>query len=162
MVKVLLLSKEYYQDEFLHQNLLHKHDKLIAVGTTSFRILESLFWYGVMLRAKPDAEFFISKDLPISDDLASDISYEQALQQVLEMMRQNQLEELHGETEIFVYPGYRIRSARGLFTNFHLPKSTLLLLVSAFTNHDWQNIYQQAIDHNYRFLSYGDSSLLLR
>lgn len=144
------------------ENLLENHDHLIAVGTTSLRILESLYWYGVILSMDPNAPFVISKDLPGRFEGALNMSYAKALHKILDMMRQNHLEELHGETEIFIYPGYRIRSAYGLFTNFHLPKSTLLLLVSAFTDEDWKKIYQEAIDHNYRFLSYGDSSLLLR
>ena len=144
------------------ENLLHHHDNLMAVGTTSLRILESLYWYGVKLSEDEAAPFFISKDLPSSDHTASGMSFAQALDLVLDLMQQNHLDQLHGETEIFIYPGYRIRSVRGLFTNFHLPKSTLLLLVSAFTDHDWKNIYKEALDRQYRFLSYGDSSLLLR
>jgi S-adenosylmethionine:tRNA ribosyltransferase-isomerase len=144
------------------ENLLENHGNLIAVGTTSLRILESLYWYGIILKTNENAPFFINKDLPGSFEEVLTITYAEALQQILSMMYQNQLEELHGETEIFIYPGYRIRSASGLFTNFHLPKSTLLLLVSAFTNQDWKKIYQEAIDNDYRFLSYGDSSLLLR
>ena len=144
------------------ENMLLHHEKLIAVGTTSLRILESLYWYGVKLSEDEAAPFFISKDFPSSDHTASGMSFPQALRQVLDLMQQNHLDQLHGETEIFIYPGYRIRSVRGLFTNFHLPKSTLLLLVSAFTDHDWKNIYKEALDGEYRFLSYGDSSLLLR
>jgi S-adenosylmethionine:tRNA ribosyltransferase-isomerase len=77
-------------------------------------------------------------------------------------MEAKNIDEIHGETEIFIYPGYEIRTAKGIFTNFHLPKSTLLLLVSTFTGQAWKEIYEAALANNYRFLSYGDSSLILR
>lgn len=144
------------------ENLLSHHNKLIAVGTTSLRILESLYWYGVLLDARQDAPFFIDKNTPYNPELASDISFDKSLTIVLSYMAKKQLTELHGETEIFIYPGYEIKTAHGLFTNFHLPKSTLLLLVSAFTNGAWKQIYSEASAKGYRFLSYGDSSLLLR
>lgn len=142
------------------EQLLRYHQNIIAVGTTSLRILESLYWFGVMLNANPDAAFSISKDLPYK--LVSTLTFEVALKEVLEYCKRHHLSELQGETEIFIYPGYKLRTAVGLFTNFHLPKSTLLLLVSAFTNGDWKGIYNEALANNYRFLSYGDSSLLLR
>ncbi len=142
------------------ENLLAHHDRIIAVGTTSLRILESLFWFGAQLRKNANAPFSISRDFAYQ--FSSEISYAQALEEVLNYFERNQLTEAHGETEIFIYPGYRIRSAKGLFTNFHLPKSTLLLLVSVFANGDWKTIYDEALGQNYRFLSYGDSSLLLR
>ena len=80
---------------------------------------------------------------------------------IIHMMDDEKLNVLHGETEIFIYPGYSIRTAKGLFTNFHLPKSTLLLLISTFTGENWKEIYEAALSNEYRFLSYGDSSLLL-
>jgi S-adenosylmethionine:tRNA ribosyltransferase-isomerase len=142
------------------QRLLEYNDRIVAVGTTSLRILETLFWFGNLLDKDPEASFTITRHLPYL--LKPTLSYRQALERVLDYCARRKLSELHGETEIYVYPGYLIRSAIGLFTNFHLPKSTLLLLVSAFTNGAWKEIYQQALSHNYRFLSYGDSSLLLR
>jgi S-adenosylmethionine:tRNA ribosyltransferase-isomerase len=142
------------------KNLILNHDKIIAVGTTSLRILESLYWYGVMLKANPYSTFKIDKGFPYKQN--SQMSYKQALEEVFDYFERKQVEELHGETEIFIYPGYQIRSATGLFTNFHLPKSTLLLLISSFVDGQWKDIYNEAMDNNYRFLSYGDSSLLLR
>jgi len=144
------------------RNIMNAHDRLIAVGTTSLRILESLFWYGVLLSKNEDAEFFITKDLPQTKELPSNISFHEALSKIVMHMKKNGLTQLRGETEIFIFPGYQIRSAKGLFTNFHLPQSTLLLLVSAFTNQEWKKIYTEALENDYRFLSYGDSSLLLR
>lgn len=142
------------------EQLLRYHQSIIAVGTTSLRILESLYWFGVLLNTDPDAVFSIGKDLPYK--IAAALTFEEALKQVLEYCKRHQLSELQGETEIFIYPGYKLKTAVGLFTNFHLPKSTLLLLISAFTNGDWKSIYNEALGNNYRFLSYGDSSLLLR
>jgi S-adenosylmethionine:tRNA ribosyltransferase-isomerase len=142
------------------ENLIARHDQIIAVGTTSLRILESIYWFGALLKKNAGAPFSISKELPYQ--LKTEISYPDALKEVSNHFDRNHLAELHGETEIFIYPGYRIRSAKGLFTNFHLPKSTLLLLISVFVNGDWKRIYDEALCQNYRFLSYGDSSLLLR
>ncbi len=143
-------------------NLHRNSNNLIAVGTTSLRILESLYWFGCLLKNNPTADFFISKKLPYDNELQHDISFESSLEFVLKYMDLKNLSELHGETEIFIYPGYKIKSANGLFTNFHLPKSTLLLLISSFTGDKWKEIYDEALANDYRFLSYGDSSLLLR
>lgn len=142
------------------ENILKHSDQLIAVGTTSLRMLESLYWYGALLHKNPDSSFMIDKDLPYAQ--SGDISFKEALSVVIHYCKRNMLETLHGQTGIYIYPGYTIRSARGLFTNFHLPKSTLLLLVSAFTGGAWRTIYNEALEADYRFLSYGDSSLLLR
>ena len=143
-------------------NLLKHKNNLIAVGTTSLRMLESLYWYGVILSRNPNSKFFIDKALPYDSTLPKDLSFEDSLCHIVAFMKQNKLSELHGETEIFIYPGYKIRTALGLFTNLHLPKSTLLLLISSFVGEEWKKIYQEALLRNYRFLSYGDSSLLLR
>ena len=115
-----------------------------------------------MLKNNPEADFFISKTLPYDNVNFNDMTLEDALNKVIRYMESNNLDELHGETEIFIYPGYKIRTTHGIFTNFHLPKSTLLLLISTFTNEAWENIYKEALSKDYRFLSYGDSSLLLR
>lgn len=142
--------------------LLDHQENLIAIGTTSLRILESMYWFGVLLTEDPEATFFIHKNLPYEIGRSKGISFEHALIKILELMEVKNISELHGETEIFIYPGYKIRTAQGLFTNFHLPKSTLLLLISSFVGEAWQDIYKEALTKDYRFLSYGDSSLLLR
>lgn len=144
------------------QQLLNNHERIVAVGTTSLRILESLYWYGVLLSEDEHARFFIDKNLPYSQATTSNQSFKNSIMLILSMMESQNIDALHGETEIFIYPGYTIKTARGLFTNFHLPKSTLLLLISAFTGRAWKAIYKEALDNEYRFLSYGDSSLLLR
>ena len=129
----------------------------IAVGTTSMRTLESLYWYGVRLHHGME-DFYIKKEDPY--ELAA-IDKKLALQHVLDYMGQNQLEQVGGQTEIFLYPGYTFQMCDGIVTNFHMPNSTLILLIAAFIGEDWRKVYQEALDNDYRFLSYGDSSLLI-
>ncbi|RED96999.1 S-adenosylmethionine:tRNA ribosyltransferase-isomerase [Marinoscillum furvescens] len=140
------------------ENLLN-NDILIPVGTTSMRTMESLFWYGQLLSENPEAPFFVEKSTPYRK--VPVISKQESLQNVLSYMERNQLETLIGHTEIFIYPGYSFKLCKGLITNFHLPGSTLILLVAALIGDDWRKVYQEALNANYRFLSYGDSSLLL-
>jgi S-adenosylmethionine:tRNA ribosyltransferase-isomerase len=140
-------------------NLLAPGRIIIAVGTTSMRTLESLYWFGVKLLTHKEAEFRISQRDPyIQSDAPSS---EQALKAVADYMDKNGLDYLLGETSIFIRPGYRFKVCKGLITNFHQPGSTLILLVAAFAGQDWKKIYDEALNNNYRFLSYGDSSLIL-
>ncbi len=129
----------------------------IAVGTTSMRTLESLYWFGVRLHHGKE-DFYIRKEDPYELDATGKHA---ALQNVLHYMDQYQLDQLGGQTEIFLYPGYTFKMCNGLVTNYHLPNSTLILLIAAFIGEDWRKVYQEALDKNYRFLSYGDSSLLM-
>ncbi|SNT13345.1 S-adenosylmethionine:tRNA ribosyltransferase-isomerase [Ekhidna lutea] len=131
--------------------------KVISVGTTSMRTLESLYWYGVKLKSG-DSEFFIDKKDAYN---LKPIEREEALQYVLEEMKRRNVERIGGQTEIFIYPGYKFQICDGLVTNYHLPGSTLILLVASFIGNDWKHVYDSALNNNYRFLSYGDSSLLL-
>ncbi len=149
------------------ENLLQNHTHVVAVGTTSMRSLESLYWFGVKLcqsfeenNKLSSLPFFIEKLFPyqVKDDY---ISLDESLRMILKYMKQFQLKELIGETEIFIMPQYQFRVCKGLVTNFHLPNTTLVLLVAAFVGKDWEEIYKEALDNNYRFLSYGDSSLLI-
>ncbi|WP_370089583.1 S-adenosylmethionine:tRNA ribosyltransferase-isomerase [Ekhidna sp.] len=139
------------------ENLLAA-EKVIAVGTTSMRTLESLYWYGVKL-TRGESAFFIDKSDPYSLEA---IDRKEALNAVLQEMEKTGVEKIGGQTEIFIYPGYDFKICDGLVTNYHLPGSTLILLVASFIGDDWKKVYQAALDSNYRFLSYGDSSLLLR
>ena len=134
---------------------------IIAVGTTSLRTLESLYWYGVMLWDNPEAVFRIPKLTPYQHDPDQLPTLRQSVEKVLTYMQTQRLKHLIGETEIFIVPGYRFRVCQGLITNFHLPKSTLILLVAALIGNDWRAVYAHALQQEYRFLSYGDSSLLL-
>lgn len=146
--------------ENLH-SLLNKEKKVVAVGTTSMRTLESLYWYGVQLIKEGDANFFVRKLSPYQypEDKLPDAKA--AVAAVLHHMQQHELDTLVGETEIFIFPGYTFRICQGLVTNFHMPKSTLVLLIAAFIGEDWRKVYAHALTNQYRFLSYGDSSLLL-
>jgi len=133
---------------------------IMAVGTTSLRTLESLYWYGVKLMQRTDLSFQIFQEDPYR--LPTHYTKQQALERVLQVLETNDIDHLTGETSIFIMPGYSLKLVDGMITNFHQPGSTLILLVAAFVGPDWRKIYQQALENNYRFLSYGDSSILFR
>lgn len=137
--------------------------KIVAVGTTSLRTLESLYWFGVKLLQNPDAAFRIGKLEPYAYENDGLPALKEAVQAVMRRFERDQADELYGDTQIYIVPGYQFRVCDALITNFHQPASTLMLLVAAFTggNH-WRDIYCAAMDGGYRFLSYGDSSLLFR
>lgn len=142
------------------ENLL-SGKRIIAVGTTSLRTLESLYWYGVKLLDDPDAKFEVNQEYPYQHP-GSGPTKEAAFGAVRNLMQRRQITQLHGETSIYILPGYKFRVCQGLVTNFHQPGSTLLLLIAAFVGSDWKKIYEEALRNEYRFLSYGDSSLLMR
>ena len=141
------------------QNLANHKDKIIAVGTTSMRSLESLYWFGVMVKLEGKTLFEIPKLYPYSD---FEILPErrESFSAILEYMKEKDLNEITGSTEIMIMPGYDFKVCDALVTNFHQPSSTLILLVAAFTKGNWRKIYNEALKNDYRFLSYGDSSLL--
>ncbi len=143
-----------------HIEALMQAENLVAVGTTSLRTLESLYWYGVKLKAGLGDDFFIEKLFPYQDH-SNLPSFQQALETIRHYMQDKEIEVLQGATEIFIFPPYQMRSCQGLITNFHLPGSTLILLVAAFVGDSWREIYASALENDYRFLSYGDASLLL-
>ena len=140
-----------------------KHDcKAIAVGTTSVRTLESLYYLGEIIKKNPDAEqvdLHVSQWAPYEGDHS--MTTAESLQTIIDYMVCHQLETLHASTRIIIAPGYEYRVVKKMVTNFHQPQSTLLLLVSAFVHGDWRTIYDFALSHGFRFLSYGDSSLLI-
>ena len=148
---------------------LIKHEcRVIAVGTTSVRTIESLYYMGVHLLKHPEAN---EEDLHVkqwdpyelSEDgnLVDGITPMQAIQAIIDYLDRNGLEALHSSTQIIIAPGYQYKIVKMLVTNFHQPQSTLLLLVSAFLKGDWKKVYDYALSHDFRFLSYGDSSLLI-
>lgn len=143
---------------------LLKHDcRVIAVGTTSVRTLESLYYMGVKLRCNPDAteaELHVNQWEPYEAHSPMP-SPREAISEVLAWLDRNHLSALHSSTQIIIAPGYDYKLVKMLVTNFHQPQSTLLLLVSAFVHGDWRRIYDYALAHGFRFLSYGDSSLLI-
>ena len=137
--------------------------KRIAVGTTSLRTLESMYWIGEQLSKNRDAnvsEFEIKQWQPY--DNAASISSNEALENIINWLQKKQLKTLIGKTSLLILPGYNFKFADALITNFHQPNSTLLLLVAAFIGKDWQKIYEHALQNDYRFLSFGDSSLLYK
>ncbi len=142
-------------------------NNVIATGTTSLRTLESLYWYGVklLLKETSNSEIYVHQWDPYrisSQNKVLPTSYE-ALNAVLEMMNLNKLELISGKTQLFIMPGYHLNTIRGIITNFHMPQSTLILLVAAFTGKKlWQDIYNYALNNDFNFLSYGDSSLLIK
>lgn len=144
------------------ENLLHNKNKIIAVGTTSVRTLESLYYLGVILQDKSIRELRVHQWMPYAD-ANNLLTIKEALQNILDYLNVNGFDTLTAETQILIIPGYEFKIVDAMITNFHQPKSTLLLLVSAFIGNDKrQNIYQHALDKNYRFLSYGDGSLIFK
>ncbi|MNX79200.1 S-adenosylmethionine:tRNA ribosyltransferase-isomerase [compost metagenome] len=132
---------------------------LIAVGTTSCRTLESLYWIGVLLHQGHTLdEVAVSQWVPYSTE--TDLTAVAALQQIINYLQERKSNRLVTKTQIIIAPGYRFRMIDALVTNFHQPESTLLLLVSALIGPDWERVYAYALEHDFRFLSYGDSSLL--
>ncbi|TVQ87689.1 MAG: S-adenosylmethionine:tRNA ribosyltransferase-isomerase [Bacteroidetes bacterium] len=147
--------------------LLKKHcaGQIISVGTTSLRTLESIYWLGVKLINGyhfNDAGFNIAQWEPYEYAGKNLPPVKEALNAVLHFMNEENQETIHGETSLIIVPGYEIKLANILITNFHLPRSTLLLLVAAFVGDDWKRIYNFALENNFRFLSYGDSCLLYK
>ena len=141
--------------------LLAPAGPVVAVGTTALRTLESTYWYGVKLLQNPDLDFRVEKLDPYQDYPQPLPSRAEAMQAVIDRMERLGVQQLVGETEIFCFPTYQFRVVEGLITNFHLPESTLILLIAAFIGQDWRKVYEEALEKEYRFLSYGDSSLLL-
>jgi S-adenosylmethionine:tRNA ribosyltransferase-isomerase len=143
------------------ERILTADKKIVAVGTTTVRTLESLYYIGKKLHIEPSAETFnIQQWEPYTD--SNEISLQQALENILRYLRKNNTMILNAGTQIMIKPGFRFRIVDGMITNFHLPKSTLLLLVSAFVDGNWRQIYDYALTNDFRFLSYGDSSLLMK
>ena len=153
------------------EKLLAHNCQAIAVGTTSVRTLESLYYMGLKVLHNPDVqeeELHVNQwepyDASLNDkgEMIND-KYEpkDSIQALLDWLDRNELESLHSSTQIIIAPGYEYKIVKMLVTNFHQPQSTLLLLVSAFVKGDWHKIYDYALSHDFRFLSYGDSSLLI-
>lgn len=148
-------------------SLLAHDSRCIAVGTTSVRTLESLYYMGVKLMKTPsltEEQLHINQWEPYEGEIAefaSEVTTSQALQALLNWYNDNGVDILHSSTQIIIAPGYSYHVVEALVTNFHQPQSTLLLLVSALLKGDWRKVYNYALENNFRFLSYGDSSLLI-
>jgi S-adenosylmethionine:tRNA ribosyltransferase-isomerase len=168
-VKAATMEEHEMHAEFIDVNrsliealLLNLEAPVIAVGTTSLRTIESLYWLGVKTVLDPaihpsalsliqwEAYDLVKQNIPAKD----------ALTALLRWMEQNHTDRLLTKTQIIIAPGYAMRIAKALITNFHQPQSTLLLLVAALAEDEWRNIYDHALKYDYRFLSYGDGSLI--
>lgn len=147
----------------LLEELIKAEGNVVAVGTTSVRTLESLYYIGITLLENPDAdenELRVKQWAPYEKEHST--STKDALQAIIDYIDKQGLDKYIGSTQIMIAPSFKFRIIKGMITNFHQPQSTLLLLVSAFVDGNWNEIYDYALSHDYRFLSYGDSSLLLR
>ncbi len=148
--------------EVIELILLKLNEGVIAVGTTSLRTIESLYWLGVKTYLNPNLlidELTVLQWDPYEIQ-AGNISSKMALASLLNWMQKNKLKRLVTKTQIIIAPGYEFKIMKGLITNFHQPQSTLLLLVAAIIGNDWKRMYQYALDNNFRFLSYGDGCLI--
>ncbi len=141
------------------QSLIGGNKNVIAVGTTSVRTLESLYYLGVSC-IETGRPATVEQWCPYTREY--DYSLDESLEAIVKYLDDNHLDELKADTRIIIVPGFRFRIVDMLVTNFHQPESTLILLVSAFVGGDWRTIYDYALSHGFRFLSYGDSSLLSR
>ena len=144
------------------EKLIAHGGQTIAVGTTSVRTLESLYYIGILISQNPEAnqeELHVKQWMPYEPHPA--LTPVESLQYILDYLNRHGMEALHTSTQIIIAPGYDYKIVKKIVTNFHQPQSTLLLLVSAFVKGDWKKIYDYALSHDFRFLSYGDSSLLI-
>jgi S-adenosylmethionine:tRNA ribosyltransferase-isomerase len=154
----IFVKKEFLKK--LMETVIAKN-KVIAVGTTSVRTIESLYWIGLKIK-----NGFVLKENEVlveqwdAYDIKENISVLDSLLEIINYLDSNNLDMIEGETKIIIAPGYKFKFIDGLITNFHQPQSTLLLLISAFVGNDWKNIYDYALKNKFRFLSFGDSSIL--
>lgn len=143
------------------ENLAKHRGKVVAVGTTSVRTLESLYWFGIKLMNDPQAAFFIHQFDPYKYKKQELVTASEALQNILTYLERTNTSTLKGATQLLIIPGYTYMITGGMVTNFHQPRSTLLLLIAALLGDKWKEIYTFALQNNFRFLSYGDACLFL-
>jgi S-adenosylmethionine:tRNA ribosyltransferase-isomerase len=143
---------------FLFEN---KHKKIVAVGTTVARTLESIFIMGAKLYLKIAQPFQVEQFEIYENTALQEVVVEDALTALSDYFEKNNLSEITAATSLMILPHYQHKIAEGLITNFHQPKSTLLLLISSYLGEEWRRVYDHALLHGYRFLSYGDSNLYL-
>ncbi|MBO4645110.1 MAG: S-adenosylmethionine:tRNA ribosyltransferase-isomerase [Bacteroidales bacterium] len=147
--------------DFVERLLQHADKKIVSVGTTVTRSLESVFIIGAKLHlGLPDPLHVTQWEVYENSSLA-ETDTATALQAVLDFLRSHDLDAVTASTQLMIVPSYRFKLMKGIITNFHQPKSTLLLLIAAFLGESWRDIYRHALDHGYRFLSYGDANFYL-
>ncbi len=137
-------------------------NNVVAVGTTSLRTMESLYWLGVKVLLHPSLQQLQITQWEVYEKLSGNenITAQEALQALINWLQKNNLDKLFTQTQILIAPGYQFKIAKAIITNFHQPQSTLLLLVASAVGDDWRKIYDYALENDFRFLSYGDGSLL--
>lgn len=166
-VKTAVINDHPMHAEFIEvdkktiQYFIDDNEQLIVVGTTSLRTIESIYWLGVKLFKHPNIQV---EDLQLLQWDAytlseTNISKSNALNALIQWMEKNNIETLLSKTQLMILPGYSFKMASGLITNFHQPKSTLLLIIAAIVGKQWKQVYQHALNNQYRFLSYGDGCL---
>ncbi|MDR1983289.1 MAG: S-adenosylmethionine:tRNA ribosyltransferase-isomerase [Prevotellaceae bacterium] len=154
-------SEHFFVKKSCIQKVIKCLGNITAVGTTSVRTLESLYWIGCKIAQNKNIENLnIQQFEPYENNLQ--INVEESLRTIINYLDDNNLHELGATTQIMITPEYKPKIVNRLITNFHQPKSTLLLLVAAFTGNDWRKVYDYALKNDFRFLSYGDSSLLIQ
>ena len=167
-VKSELIAEHEMHEEYIEvrkaliEKIVAAGGEAVAVGTTSVRTLESLYFLGELVAENPSVtqdELHVNQWTPYNREHS--LATVDSLKALLEWMERNGLDRVHSHTQIMIAPGYRYRIVKAIVTNFHQPQSTLLLLVSAFVQGDWRRIYDYALANGFRFLSYGDSSLLI-
>lgn len=167
-VKSELIADHEMHEEYIEvsrelvSRMIDANASVVAVGTTSVRTIESLYYIGVTIASDNSVEpdkLSVNQWTPYEKEYS--LSAVDALRALYNYMQSHELEKIHAHTKIMIAPGYKYRIVKAVVTNFHQPKSTLLLLVSAFVNGDWRKIYDYALANDFRFLSYGDSSLLI-
>ncbi|MBQ4421231.1 MAG: S-adenosylmethionine:tRNA ribosyltransferase-isomerase [Bacteroidales bacterium] len=157
------IEKIFVPKSVIQSLLNHDTKTIICVGTTSVRTIESLYWYGrKIIENNGDYLPLDIKQWQPYESQHEEISSRQSLEAILNMMEANKVKYLTGQTQLIIAPSYKYRIIKGMVTNFHQPKSTLLLLVSALIGENWKQVYQHALENNYRFLSYGDACLFLK
>ena len=157
-------TEQFFVTKITLNQFIANIGKITSVGTTSMRTLESLYWLGVKIYTSKLSDSSNKKDLFISQwevyELPQNIDTKTALLSLLKYLEDKNADFLEAATQIIIAPGYKFKVVNNLITNFHQPQSTLLLLVSAFIGDDWNKVYDYALENNFRFLSYGDSSFL--
>src|SRR5574344_1960814 len=152
-------SEQIVIDRNMIQRLVNQLDKkIIAVGTTVARSLESLFIIGAKLYLQLPQPFHINQWEYYENSNIQQVTTSVALNALIDFMKDNDLEFITASTQLMIVPSYQHRLIKGIITNFHQPKSTLLLLIASILGDDWKNIYAHALSHDYRFLSYGDAN----
>ncbi len=162
-VENVLEHDMHYESFIITEKLLSdilSAQNIVAVGTTSLRALESIYWLGIKLYESGSLSNFLEKEFVFEYNKES-LPYQAVIQNMLDYFKENKIHSIVANTGILILPGYQFKVIKKLITNFHQPKSTLIMLVAAFIGEDWRKVYTEALKNRYRLFSYGDASLLV-